>query len=236
MKTVGYILLGVLGFSSMACADAPAVTLPVGHYPELNLIHYQINAEQWVTTQTALVTIGIDASLNQSGMDNLQTQINQSLASLAKDISWQMTDYERNQDSSGLESIHIEEQARLTADQLTQLRTHTEALSKPGIHYSVLNIAFTPSLADIEQAENNLRETLNQKIADEIKRVDKQYDQTFYIHDLTFYSGDQPVPQPAQANYKMLNMVAAAPQSTASMSQRLVLHADVILAAVLKPE
>lgn len=214
-------------------ADNNGPIIPTGQYPALNIVHYQTSVEQWVTTKTALVTVGVDASLNQSGMDNLQQQVNDSLKALADNVTWQMTDYERSQDSSGLESIHIEEQARLTSDQLTNLRTQTDKLSKPGIKYSIIDLQFTPSLADIQAAQDNLRSQLYSKVKQELELVDKTYDQEFYVHDLEFYPGDMPVPSPNYGTNKMVAM-AAAPQPQATMSQRLVMSVDVTLASTIK--
>ncbi len=232
-----YHLLGMacaMLVTTTTYADSNKPVIPVGPYPALNIVHYQTSVEQWVTTKTALVTVGVDASLNQGGMDNLQQQVNESLKELASNVTWQMTDYERNQDSSGLERVHIEEQARLTSDQLTNLRSQTDKLSKPGIKYSIIDIQFTPSLAEIQTAQDNLRSQLYTKVKQEIELVDKTYDQEFYVHDLEFYPGDMPVPMPAQNdnNYKM--MAVAAPQPQATMSQRLVMSVDVRLAATIK--
>ncbi len=220
---------------SLALADGPAPVIPIGQYPSLNIVHYQASVEQWVTTQTALVTMGVDASLNQSGMDNIQSQVNASLKKLADNVNWQMTTYERNQDASGLEKLHIEEQARLTSNQLTNIRTSTDKLSQPGVKYSIIDIQFTPSLAEMQAVNDSLRAQLYDKIKQEVNLLNKTYDQKFYVNDVEFYSGDI---QPLQSNntngYKTMALAAApAPQPAATMSQRLVMSADVTLASTI---
>lgn len=239
-KQMKHCLIGLtlsLFITTASWADTPQPVIPVAQYPQFNTIHYQTSVEQWVTTKTALVTIGVDASLNQTGMDNMQQQVSDSLKSLASDINWQMTDYERTQDASGLERVHIEEQARLTADQLTNLRTKTDTLSKPGIKYSIIDIQFTPSLAEIQVAQDNLRSQLYSKVKQEIELLNKNYDQTFYVHDLEFSPGDASPPQPMaqnNGNYKMVQMAAVPSSSQATMSQRMVMSVDVVLASTVK--
>lgn len=234
-----YNLLGIavaMVITTTGFADTANSGVSITQNPVLNVVHYQTSVEQWVTTKTALVTIGVDASLNQAGMDNLQQQVNDSLKTLADNVVWQMTDDERNQDSSGLEQIHIEEQARLTSDQLVSIRTKTNTLSKPGIKYSIIDLQFTPSLAEIQVAQDNLRSQLYGKIKHEIDLLDKTYDENFYVHDLEFFSGNLPAPVPMaqnQANYKAM-MVSTAPQPQATMSQRLIMNADVTLASTIK--
>ena len=232
-----FIFMFLLAISPLSFADSSNPAMPWPPIPELNRVHYQTSAEQWVTTTTALVTVGVDASLNQKGMDTLQQQVNESLSTLAKSVTWQMTDYERTQDASGLETIHIEEQARLNTNQLTTLRSNTDSLSKPGIKYSIVNIQFTPSLADMQAAQDTLRNVLYTKIKQEVDLLNKTYDQNFYVHNVIFIQGNAPAPVPMGqngGNYKMLVAVAQAPQPAATMSQRLVMTADVILASTVQ--
>lgn len=236
MKLKVLVATGLLASSSAILAASASPAIAVGKYPRLNVVHYQTSVEQWVTTKTALVTVGVDANLNQNGTDTLQQQINSSLQSLASDASWQMTDYERNQDASGLERIHIEEQARLTADQLNNLRSKTDTLSKPGIKYSIIDMQFTPSLAEMQAAQDALRAQLYDKIKQETNLLNKTYDQDFYVHNIQFFNGDAPMPMPQNGvQFKAMAMAAAPSQGGTTMSQRLVMSADVVLAATIKP-
>ncbi|NNM59909.1 MAG: hypothetical protein HKM04_08860 [Legionellales bacterium] len=231
LTLVAFLML----ITPLSFADSSQSQMPWPSYPKLNRIHYQASVEQWVTTSTALVTIGIDASQNQKGMDTLQEQVDDSLATLTKNVTWQMTDYERTEDASGLEQIHMEEQARLNTNQLIDMRSKTYNLSKPGIKYSIINIEFTPSLAELQAAQDSLRAELYTKIKQELDLVDKTYAQDFYIHNITFTQGNAPMPVPmAQngGNYKML-AVAGAVQPQATMSQKVVMTADVILASTI---
>lgn len=231
--------LFLMALSSISFADdSSQPKMPWPFPPELNRIHYQTSVEQWVTTTTALVTIGVDASLNQKGMDTMQEQVNDSLTTLGSGITWQMTDYERTQNASGLEQVHMEEQARLNTNQLIDMRSKTYNLSKPGIKYSIINIEFTPSLAELQTAQDNLRTQLNTKIKQEIDSLDKTYGQDFYVHNVMFIQGNAPVPVPmaqSGANYKML--VTAEPvQPQATMSQKVVMTADVVLASTISSQ
>ncbi|MFN7097972.1 MAG: hypothetical protein ACK4PR_10530, partial [Gammaproteobacteria bacterium] len=58
-----YRLLGMaccMLMTTSSYADNNSAVIPVGQYPALNIVHYQASAEQWVTTKTALVTVGVD--------------------------------------------------------------------------------------------------------------------------------------------------------------------------------
>lgn len=230
-KHLGLLGLGLVFITSVSLAESSAHFPPPFPLP-LNKITFQLSAEDWVKTQTALVTITIDASLNQAGMDNLQAEVSHNLNELASSANWQMVDYQRNQDSSGLETIHMTEQARLSPDQLTQIRSHTTALSKPGIRYTVANIDFVPSLSEIEGVKAHLRENLDIKIADEISFLNKTYHQNFTVHHLVFYTGEgQPLtPTPMVANYKMANLAVTSSPTPTSLSQKMVMNALVTVA------
>lgn len=220
--------------TTLAFAQPPKPVIPVNTYPALNIVHYQASVEKWVTTQTALVTVNIDASLNQAGMDNLQQQVNTSLTSLANNVNWQMIAYNRNEDASGLEQVSITEQARLSADQLANLRSKTTALSKPGIKYSINDIEFTPSMDEVQTAEDQLRAQLYQRIKQEIDTLNKTYNQNFYVNDLEFYTGNAQPMMRSDTNAKMMLTAMPQPQAATTMSQQLIMSVDVTLAATIK--
>ena len=84
--------------------------------PLLNKVILQLSAEQWVTTKTALVTVGINANVNDNGIENIQGEVLIKLHQLSDKGEWHITSFNRTQDQSGLERIQISGQARLPSD------------------------------------------------------------------------------------------------------------------------
>jgi len=220
-------------FSTVALA-APNAVIPTGEYPRLNTINFQVSSEKWISTQTAKVDIQIDASLNQKGLDTLQTQVETTLKTLANG-DWRLIDFNRTQDQSGLERVQITAEARLPTAQITDIRTKTEALTKPGLKYQVANIDYTPTPADIQAAQANLRTELYQRIQAEVVLIDKTFgNQAYYVQGISFNGSGIVAPMPMMKTASFAVEANAAPaQQDTSVSQKVTMTANVTLASTI---
>ncbi len=235
----GLLTLALTTLALPVLAEPSPVQI-VTDFPKMASIHYQLSAEQWVSTSTANVIVTVDASLNQQAVDTIQQRINQGLQTIAKG-DWQITDMQRNQDSSGLENIHVEAQARLPVAAIANVRNQAFTLSKPGIKYTVVDTQYAPTQADIEAARMVLRQKLYQQIATELKAVNQVYgDERYQLAQVNFTDGNVYTPQAPmpmmRANTQMMTAMAegsapAAPSPT--VNQKLTMSADVRLAAPL---
>ena len=66
--------------------------------PLLNKVTLQLHAEQWVTTQTALVSVGINASVTDQGIEKVQGEVMKKLNQLANSNTWHIVSFSRQQD------------------------------------------------------------------------------------------------------------------------------------------
>lgn len=212
----------------------PQPVVPVNDYPKLNTISYQISAEKWVNTDTAKVTVVIDATLNQQGMQNLQSNMVQYLNKLVA-ADWRVTDFSRNQSQSDLETVSVTAQAWVPTGQLADVRAKALSMSKPGMKYTVSDINYQPTPDEIQQAQAQLRGELYGKIQSELAVVNNTYkDANFYVNNITFMTGDMPAPMPmmkAQGAAQVMMAANAAPNP--SISQKIVMNATVTLAATI---
>lgn len=160
----------------------------------------QLQNEQWVTTNTAEVVIGIDATLDKLGLLQARDDILKKLATLAK-ADWHLTDFNQMQNESGLEQLHVAATARVPEALLTNLRDQAKTLSKPGLTFHVLAINFSPSLAEMENAKAILRSELYTIAQDEVIRLNKvSHDQKYIIHSINFAEA-QPLPPVPMNSY-----------------------------------
>lgn len=236
------LLLATMVFVPVAIFAQPSPVQLVTDFPKMATIQYQLQAEDWVSTSTANVMVSVDASVNQNSTATIQQQINQGLQTIAKG-NWQITNLERNQDSSGLENIHVEAQARLPVASVTNVREQAFTLSKPGIKYTVTDTQYAPTQADIQAARMKLRDMLYQQIAAELKMVNQIYgDERYQLSQVTFNDGNIYTPQTPspmmRGNAQMMttmatNTEAASPAPNPSINQKLTMSADVVLAAPL---
>jgi hypothetical protein len=200
------------------------------HDAMLNKVMIKFSAEEWVITKSALVTVGVNASVNAGDLDKIQDEILKKLVSISGQGEWHIISFDRSLDTSGLEKIVISAQARLPSGSLAGLRDRAKAITKPGETFTLDNIAFTPSEDDLRQANTELRSNIYMQTKDEIDRLDKMYpDQHYYVHDVDFVGEftQAPGPIPMAGNY-----MAMRANNNLAVGDKLTMTATVILAAL----
>lgn len=179
----------------------------------LDKILFQISSKQWVHTQTAVLNVNIHATLNNADLIKARAELMSSLDKMAKG-DWQLLEFERSQDNSGLEKFSVQAQARVDQSALNSVYQKAKSLSTPGTKYDIANIEFKPSVEEIQSSKAKIREQLYQLVNEEISRINKVYPTQHYsVSNLTFVEGgDAPQPRPYQAKeMNALSMPAAAP-------------------------
>lgn len=202
VKKLMMLILFIIGVASISYADT-------NKPPALSRISYQLSTEQWAGTATAEVSMDLYALQDKLGTTDINQHMLQKLNKIAQ-ADWHITEFNRNQDSSGVERVSISAKARVPSNLLATLRDKAQANSQPGETYKVTNIDFTPSVAEIEKAHVQARATLYGLIAQEINRLNQAYPaQHYFVYAINFNSGNPP---PAG--------FVAAPQPMVSMSSR----------------
>lgn len=182
----------------------------------LDRVGFQVSAKQWVTTNSVLLTININATLNNADLIKARTEIMDKLNQIAKG-DWHLIQFDRSQDDSGLEKLFVQAQARIEQGALTDIYQHAKNVTKPGATYEVATIEFKPSLDEVQQARSQLRQKLYQQVQEEIIRMNKVYTgQNYSLNTLEFIEGEAPV-MPQQKMYQAREMVntMAMPASSA---------------------
>lgn len=229
------IILSTLltGFTGLAVA-APAPVVPVSDYPKQNKISYQLSVEKWVNTDTARVTVSVNASLDQKALESVQQAMQTNLKQLAN-VNWRIVNFSRDQSQSGLETVTAIAQARVPANQIKDMRGKAKSLSKPGMQYQINDISYQPTDDEIQKANAALRQEVYQKVQSEINLLDKTFsDEDFYVQQIDFNSDAMPMPRAVGANVMMLKQ-AAAPSDT-NVSQKVVLNVLVTVASTVEDD
>ncbi len=223
MKKLTATLLGML-IMTPVFADGDLANL-------LNKVNLQLSANKWVTSQTVKVLVGVDAGLTDAGIEGLQGQVLNKLSQIAAG-EWHITSFSRSQDRSGLESVHINAEARLAQSALPNLRGKAKSISKPGETYTITDVQFTPSDEEITQANSALRGMIYQQAKAEIDALNKVYpEQKYYLYQIDFNM--MPVMPMAKTMYMETAGAAATPSAMPlNVGNRQVMTANVILASV----
>lgn len=217
-----YVTMMSLFFLAPAWAD-------VSLEPLLNKVTLQLNAEQWVATKSALVNVNINASVSDTTIEKVHSQVLDKLNHIAKG-DWHILSYDRSQDKSGLESIQMVAQARLLETDLGGLRDKAKAISKPGETYTIDTVQFTPSEDEVRDANNNLRANIYDQTKAELARLNKAYpEQKYSVHDINFMTEAMPVPMLQSMMMKNGDNRAAA-RAPLTIGDKLRVNATVVLA------
>lgn len=199
----------------------------------LDKISFKLTAKQWISTSTALVSVSINASLKEDGLVKARQEIMTKLQEIAK-ADWHITQFERSQDSSGLEKLYVNAQARVDQSFLSSIFQQAKKISQPGTNYRINNIEFKPSLEEMQKGRTELRETLYEQVKAELQRINKIYPQQHYsVNRLIFVDGDAPMPTERLQRSKMNGMMATMAAAPAiALSNELKMTAMVVAASM----
>lgn len=162
--------------------------------PLLNKVTLDFSAEKWVTSKEALVTIGINLSLNDRDMSLVQSGILEKLNKIADKTEWHIIQFNSSLDQSGLEKIQGQATARLPESVFSELRERAKKLSHPGETFTIDDIQFTPSDTEIRDATSELRNMIYQQIKTEINQLNQTYpEQKYTVHDIRFFNAPGPL-------------------------------------------
>lgn len=213
-----FILAAINPLTAIAKKPAPLL---------LDKIVFQISAKQWVSTQTALLTVHVNAALSGADLVKARADIMSNLGKIASG-DWHITQFDRSQDNSGLDKLYVQAQVRVPQASLTDIYQSAKNVSKPGATYGVTNVEFKPSLEDVQAAKLQLREQLYKLVNDEMNRMNKVYSSQHYsVNHLIVTEGDVVVPlQPRAYKAQMNTMAMEAPSAPAlTVSNELIMTA-----------
>lgn len=206
-------LIGVLSLCIMSSTWAAIDITPLQ-----NKITLQLQAEQWVTTKTALVSVSINAAVTDQGIGTVQATVMQKLKQLSDQSDWHIVAFNRQEDKTGLENVLINAEARLPQTDLANLRSKAKSISKPGETYTIDNVQFTPSDAELKAANLALRSEIYQQAKTEIDAINKLYpEQKYYLHAVDFLNRPMPMMR-ADSNMMMAKMASASMPEAAPLN------------------
>ncbi|MEE9451773.1 MAG: hypothetical protein V3V61_03340 [Gammaproteobacteria bacterium] len=196
----------------------------------LDQVILQVTEEQWISTQTAEITVSIDVSLDEQDMSAARQKIMDNLNEVGKG-DWNVIQFDRREDTSGLQRLYLRAQARIDEPLLATAYSKVDDLSAPGTNYRVESINFSPGLIEIEQARSDLRMKIYAQANREIERLQKDFSpQKFSMH-LVNFDVDMRVLPMAKGSGAESMMMARVDQAPISVSNKLTMTATIILAA-----
>jgi predicted secreted protein len=224
-----FLSLLVLSFAAPALADTTAK-------PD-DTVSYNLSAEDWVTTKTAHVVLGVEAAVSASNAGALRADMTKAINDAAK-ADWRLTGFNRIQDQTGMERWSVMFDARLSETSLNGLADAVKKASKAGMQIAIESIDFTPTLDETEAARTELRTRLLKEAGEQLAALNGTLPGRGYrIAQINFEPENVPVPMPGRMMAKpmvMSAMASSAPDSGQSEehAQKLRLNAQVVFAAL----
>ena len=215
--------VSLLSFTTPAFADAPK--------PD-DTVSFELSAEDWVTTKTAHVTLGVEAAVKASDEGDLRADMLKAVNSAAK-ADWKETGFNRSQDQTGMERWSVMFDARLEEDELNGLADKLKKESKAGMQVSIANVDFSPTLEEMESARAALRAHILKEANEQLAALNTALPERGYrISEVTFSGG--PVVMPRMMHKTMMALAASAPvadEPPEQHAQKLGLNAHIVYAA-----
>lgn len=199
-------LAAALALAVPAVASAQVVPPP----PVLDSVSLNMSVEEWVRSETARVSLIVDAASNGADAANLRAEIQKAAGVVADKAEWRITRLDQRADEAGLDRWQAELEARLPEAQLANLADKAKKASRPGLQVRVGGVAFDPTLAEVEAAKAKLRESLYRQVTEEMKRLNAAFpDRQYRVGNLDFMDFEPvPAPQPVMRS-AVANMAKA---------------------------
>ncbi len=174
-------------------------------------INLSFTVEDWINSNTAEVTMTVNASTEgQDGLD-LRTEIKEALETLI-DTEWRFIDISRNTGRSGLEEWNVMAQARVEEKDLNNLPSRAKELGRKGLQYRVGNVDFTPTKEQFEVLYGELRSKINGLISEELSTLNTELSgRKWRVGAVNYNFGHVPMAHARGGNAMMAMSVSAVP-------------------------
>lgn len=139
----------------------------------MDVLNLSFTVEDWLESDTAELTIDIDASADDTDSVELRSTIKDSLKKLI-DTEWRFVRVRRYTDRSGREAWQVAAQARVPENEISNLGSRTKALGKVGLQFRVGNVDYSPTKEQVEELKRKMRSKVNKLITDELTALNSE--------------------------------------------------------------
>lgn len=219
--------------------SAAPVLAEEGYKPD-DHVSFTLSTEGWATTTTARVTVSVDAAVSGAAAGNARAEMQKSVGTIAK-ADWRLTDFARSQDTTGLERWNASFEARIAESELGGIHDAAKKASKAGMQLTVQEVAFDPTLAEVEAVKAKLRADLYKQANDQLATINAAIPGRAYrITGIDFMNNNMPMPPMMRPMAMAKNMAMTASAGVAmaedgqnmQRAEKIVMMAQVYYGAV----
>ncbi|WP_044564297.1 hypothetical protein [Azospirillum sp. B4] len=166
-------LIATASLAALPLVASPAAAQMMAAPPVQDQVTLTLSAEDWVKTDTARVTLTVDAGGGNAG--SARADVLKAAAAVSDKGEWRVVAFDRQQDAAGLDRWRAELEARLPEAQLGGLADRARQASRAGLQIRVEGVDFHPTLAEEEAARTRLREALYRRVTEELKGLNAAF-------------------------------------------------------------
>lgn len=221
-----------LCLAALLCSTTPAQA-EEGYKPD-DRVSFMLSTEGWATTTTARVVVSVDAAVSGAAAGNARADMQKAVGSVVK-ADWRLTDFSRSQDPTGLERWNASFEARIPEGELGGIHDAAKKASKAGMQLTVQEVAFDPTLAEIESVKAKLRADLYKQANDQLATINTTIPGRAYrITAIDFMNNNMPSMPPMvrpMAMAKSMAMTASAGVAMAEDGQNMQRAEKIVMMA-----
>ncbi|TWB22737.1 putative secreted protein [Nitrospirillum amazonense] len=166
-------LIATASLAALPLAAAPATAQVMAAQPVQDQVTLTLTAEDWVKTDTARVSLTVDAGGGNAG--SARADVLKAAQAVSDKGEWRVVSFDRQQDAAGLDHWRAALEARLPEAQLGGLADRARQASRAGLQIRVEGVDFTPTLAEQEAVRTRLREALYRRVTEEMKGLNAAF-------------------------------------------------------------
>ncbi|MDX9689843.1 MAG: hypothetical protein EOM37_00970 [Proteobacteria bacterium] len=215
-------------------------------YKPDDTVSIQLSAEDWVTTKSARVVVGVEAAVSEKTAGTMRADMTDAINKVVK-ADWRLVSFTRSQDNTGMERWSTIFEARVPEASLNGLNEQAKKQSKAGMQIQVVDIDFSPTLAETQDATNKLRTQIYKMATEQLGVLNQSVaGRSYRIGNIDFQgSGGTFSAQNMARSTKMMRAQASTMMEMAVSSdamsaggasmeraQKIVLTANIVYAAV----
>lgn len=214
--------MSVLRSATLSLAAFLFSTAPVlaeeGYKPD-DRVSFMLSTEGWATTTTARVTVSVDAAVSGAAAGNARAEMQKAVGTIAK-ADWRLTDFSRSQDTTGLERWNASFEARIAESELGGIHDAAKKASKAGMQLTVQEVAFDPTLAEVEAVKARLRADLYKQANDQLATINATIPGRAYrITAIDFMNNHMPTMPPVMRPMAMAKNMAMTASAGVAMAE-----------------
>jgi hypothetical protein len=215
-------------------------------YKPDDTVSIQLSAEDWVTTKSARVVVGVEAAVSEKTAGTMRADMADAMNKVVK-ADWRLVSFNRSQDSTGMERWSTIFEARIPEASLNGLNEQAKKQSKAGMQIQVVDIDFSPTLAETQESTNKLRTQIYKMATEQLGVLNQSVaGRSYRIGSIDFQgTGGMYVAQNMARTSKMMRAQAPAMMEMAVSSdamaggspsmeraQKIVMTANIVYAAL----